>query len=174
MNPARYPLTEIFQIFVNLTKHQSLTKTEASSQKWSTIGTILSSIGTWIAFGSMAYHYSDIEHRIAEIKMKRNALIQQRNEAKLNENLHDIVNTVNNETDWMKDKLQPLLIPMFSGLTLFLGFYVVGRRQAFKKNLAMMIKERQKQFPNDPLLASMIPSSSSNRTYKPLSAIKVK
>ena len=123
----------------------------------------------------MAYHHSDIEHRIAEVKMKRNALLQQRNEAKLNENLNDIVNTVNNESDWMKDKLQPLLIPMFSGLTLFLGFYFLGRRQAFKKNLAMMIKERHKQFPDDPLLASLVSSSSnSNRTYKPLSAIKIK
>ena len=98
--------------------------------------------------------------------------MQQRNEAKLKENLKDIVNTVKSDSDWIQSHLQPLLIPIFSGMTVFLGFYYVGRRQAFKKHLSDLIRERHKQFPDDPIIASMVSTPASQ--YKPLSAIKVK
>lgn len=167
---------KLFKFKVNLTKHQSLTKTETISQRWSTIGALCSSIGAWIAFGSMFYHQSDIETRIAEIKTKRALLIQQRNEAKLKENLNDIVNTVQSEENYWITKLQPLLIPAFSGLTLFLGFYIVGRRQSFKKHLSDLIKEKHRQNPDDPVIASLVSTTRKNSSpnYKPLSEIKVK
>jgi len=116
----------------------------------------------------MTFHQSGIESRVAEIKQKRELLIQQRNEAKLRENLRDFVNTVQEDQNWFKDNLQPTLIPLFTGLTLFLGCYLMGRRQAFKKHLSELVKEREKAFPSAPV------APNANPRYKPLSSIKIK
>ena len=153
---------------VNLTKHQSLVKSEAVSQRWSTIGAVVSSVGAWLAFASMTFHQSGIESRVSEIKQKRELLIQQRNEAKLRENLRDFVNTVQEDENWFKDNIQPTLIPLFTGLTLFMGCYLMGRRQAFRKHLSELVKEREKAFPSAPI------QPSTNPRYKPLSSIKIK
>ncbi|KAL9649935.1 hypothetical protein ABK040_003057 [Willaertia magna] len=184
----RYPIIELFSVFVNFSKHRSLTKSEEIGQRWSTIGTICGCIGSWIGLGYLYSQQKSIEINLQDVKTKRENLLKSKygitssssiitssssllsSSSNMNKEMNiiketenEIKRTVENESSIIQS-IKDASVPVLTAATVFLGFYFFGRVQSYRKYLLELTKAEMNNLLVDKKVS----------TYKPLSRIKIK